>query len=213
MQTNKIAIVTGGSRGLGKNTTLKLSENGIDIILTYKNNKSAADETVAEIGKKGQKAVALQLDVSDVGSLDGFIQKVKIALLENWGAGHFDFLINNAGVGAHAFIANTTEETFDHLVNLHFKGVYFLTQKLLPLIADKGGIVNISTGLTRFSFPGYAAYAAVKGAIEVFTKYLAKELGQRGIRANVVAPGAIDNDFNKKAFEANPKKLSLHKRL
>jgi NAD(P)-dependent dehydrogenase (short-subunit alcohol dehydrogenase family) len=191
----KIAIVTGGSRGLGKNMALSLARKGIDVILTYNSRKSEADEVVRQIEGGGQKACAIQLDVSDSKSFAAFAQQVKNALQEKWHNDSFDFLINNAGSGVHAPIAETTEEQFDRMMNIHLKGVFFLTQKLLPLIKDKGRIINISSGLTRFALPGYAAYATMKGAVETLTKYLAKELGARGIAVNVVAPGAIETDF------------------
>lgn len=200
MSTNKIALVTGGSRGLGKNAAQHLAKKGIDVILTYRSKKEEAEEVVASIEQSGQKAAALQLDTSVVKSFDGFISQLTALLQEKWGRGTFDFLINNAGIDAASKFADTTEEDFDNLVNIHFKGVYFLTQKSLPVIADGGRIINFSTGLARFSTPGYAAYASVKGAIEVLTKYLAKELGPRGIAANVVAPGIIETDFTKEAF-------------
>ncbi|MFD0940438.1 SDR family NAD(P)-dependent oxidoreductase [Pedobacter boryungensis] len=195
MQTQKIALVTGGSRGLGKNMALALAKKGIDVILTYNSKQAEADEVVNSITALGQKAVSLQFDAGNVKSFDGFITQVKNALTEKWGRDSFDFLINNAGIGIHKNFAETTEEDFDLLSNIQFKGVYFLTQKSLPIIADGGRIINLATGLTRFALPGYSAYAAMKGAIEVFTKYLAKELGPRGIAANVVAPGAIETDF------------------
>jgi NAD(P)-dependent dehydrogenase (short-subunit alcohol dehydrogenase family) len=202
--SNKIALITGGSRGLGKNAALQLAKKGTDIILTYRSQKEEAIEVVKSIEKLGRKAVALYLDVSKVKEMDAFAHQIKTSLQENWNRQSFDFLINNAGISAHSLIGQTSEQTFDELMNVHFKGVYFLTEKLLPFIANYGRIINISTGLTRFAIPGYAAYAAMKGAIEVFTKYLAKELGQRGITANAIAPGAIETDFTKGAFEANP---------
>ncbi|MBB2146152.1 SDR family oxidoreductase [Pedobacter sp. LMG 31464] len=195
MQTQKIALVTGGSRGLGKNMALALAKKGIDVILTYNSKQAEADEVVSSIATLGQKAVALQFDAGNVKSFDGFIAQVKATLSEKWGRDKFDFLINNAGIGIHKNFTETTEEDFDLLNNIQFKGVYFLTQKSLPIIADGGRIINLATGLTRFALPGYSAYAAMKGAIEIFTKYLAKELGSRGIAANVVAPGAIETDF------------------
>jgi NAD(P)-dependent dehydrogenase (short-subunit alcohol dehydrogenase family) len=191
----KIALVTGGSRGLGKSMSLQLAAKGHDVILTYNSKQSAAEEVAAEIVKSGRKAVALALDVSDHKSFDGFAAKVKNALATNWQRSDFDFLVNNAGIGIGAPIMETTEEQFDKLMNIHFKGTFFLTQKLLPLIKDGGRIVNISSGLTRFSLPGYAAYAAMKGGVEVLTRYLAQELGPRRITVNVVAPGAIETDF------------------
>ncbi len=200
MSTNKIALITGGSRGLGKNAAQHLAKKGIDVILTYRSKKEEAEEVVASIEKLGQKAATLQLDTSIIKSFDGFISQLKTTLQEKWERSTFDFLINNAGIDAASKFAETTEEDFDNLMNIHFKGVYFLTQKSLPVIADGGRIINFSTGLARFSTPGYAAYASMKGAIEVLTKYLAKELGPRGIAANVVAPGIIETDFTKEAF-------------
>ncbi len=195
MQIQKIALVTGGSRGLGKNMAFALANKGIDVILTYHHQKEAADEVVATIELTGRKADALQFDAGNVKSFDGFIDKLKIALNNKWKRKDFDFLINNAGIGINVPFTETTEEQFDLLNNIQFKGVYFLTQKTLPLIADGGRIINLATGLTRFSLPGYSAYASMKGAIEIFTKYLAKELGARNIAANVIAPGAIETDF------------------
>ncbi len=199
----KIAVVTGGSRGLGRNVALHLAEQGNDVILTYHSRQAEADEVVAQIEAMGQKAFALQLDVANSRSFSDFTQQMQGALKHKWDSDHFDFLVNNAGIGIHATFAETTEEQFEQLMNIQFKGVFFLTQKLLPLIADHGRIVNISTGLTRFALPGFAAYAAMKGAIEVLTKYLAKELGPRGIAVNVVAPGAIETDFGGGAVRDN----------
>lgn len=192
----KIAIVTGGSRGLGKNMALSLAARGQDVILTYNSKKSEAEEVVTEIQKLGRKAAALQLDVSDTKSFPAFAQSVREVLQNLWGREDFDFLVNNAGIGINAPFTGTTEDQFDQLMNIQFKGVFFLTQALLPSIVDGGRIVNISTGLTRFATPGYAAYASMKGAVEVLTRYMAKELGPRGIAVNVVAPGAIETDFN-----------------
>jgi NAD(P)-dependent dehydrogenase (short-subunit alcohol dehydrogenase family) len=192
---NKIALVTGGSRGLGKDMALNLAKKDIDVILTYNSKIDEANEVVNQIKQAGQKAVALQLNTGDIKSFAAFIEKLKGILSETFGTDHLDFLINNAGFGHHAPIAQTTEEAFDNLMNVHFKGVYLLTQGLLPILNDGGGIVNISSGLARFSMPGASAYASMKGAIEVFTRYLAKELGAKQIRANVVAPGAIATDF------------------
>ncbi|MEJ8801145.1 SDR family NAD(P)-dependent oxidoreductase [Pontibacter sp. H249] len=203
-QTQKIALITGGSRGLGKNAALKLAQQGTGIILTYLTRQDEANKVVAEIEAMGQKAVALQLDVADVKSFDNFIARITKALQGNWGTDKFDFLVNNAGIGATIPIADATEEAFDNLMNVHFKGVYFLTQKALPLLNDGGRIINLSTGTTRFCVPGYSMYASMKGAIETFTKYLAKELGPRGITANVLAPGAIETDFNNAAIRNNP---------
>ena len=196
MSTNKIALVTGGSRGLGKNMALSLAHKGIDVLLTYRSKKEEAEAVVAEIQGLGCQAAALPLDVADAKSFDAFFTQVKSTLQDTFHAGHFQFLINNAGIGIHAMFADTTEAQFDELVNIHLKGPFFLTQKALPLLEDGGRIINISSGLARFSNPGYSAYASMKGAIEVLTRYQAKELGARGIAANVVAPGAIETDFS-----------------
>lgn len=198
----KIALITGGSRGLGKNAALALAKKGSDIILTYHSKQAEADEVVKEIEQLGRKAVALQLDVGNSKSFVQFAEQVKEAL-KTWNRENFDYLVNNAGIGIHATFAETTEEEFDQLVNIHFKGTFFLTQRLLQLIADGGRILNISTGLTRFALPGFAAYAAMKGAVETLTKYLAKELGTRGIAVNVIAPGAIETDFGGGAVRDN----------
>jgi NAD(P)-dependent dehydrogenase (short-subunit alcohol dehydrogenase family) len=198
-----VALVTGGSRGLGRNTALKLAEKGNDVIFTYRSNRTEADAVVGEIERLGRRAVALQLDVADSSRFAAFAESVRAQLAQHWQRESFDYLVNNAGIGAHASFAQTTEAQFDELVNIHFKGVFFLTQKLLPLIADGGRIVNISTGLARFSLPGYAAYASMKGAIEVLSRYMAKELGPRGIAVNVVAPGAIETDFGGGAVRDN----------
>jgi NAD(P)-dependent dehydrogenase (short-subunit alcohol dehydrogenase family) len=202
--TNKIALITGGSRGLGKNAALKLASKGNDVIITYRSKKEEADEVVAEIESLGLKAAALQIDTGVVSSFEAFKTALVAILQEKWERDTFDFLINNAGIDAASPFAKTTEEDFDNLFNVHFKGVYFLTQTLLTTIADGGRIINLSTGLTRFATPGYAAYASMKGAIEVFTKYLAKELGSRGIAANLVAPGIVETDFTKRAFDSHP---------
>lgn len=194
--TNKIALVTGGSRGLGRDMALRLAEKGINVILTYQSRKEDAQEVVAKVQQAGQKAAALQLSVGDVKSFDAFLEQLKQVLQQTFNTDRFDFLINNAGMGGHALISETSEAMFDELMNVHFKGVYFLTQKSLPLLNDGGGIINISSGLARVSFPGAAAYGSLKGAVEVFTRYLAAELGARKIKANVVAPGAIATDFN-----------------
>lgn len=190
-----IALVTGGNRGLGKNMVLSLARRGVDVIFTFRNNQAEAAEVVAQIEKLGRRAVALQLDVGVASTFGKFAAQVREELRNRWQRDRFNYLVNNAGVGAHASFAETTEEQFDQLVNVHFKGPFFLTQKLLPLLADGGRIINISSGLTRFSYPGYAAYASMKGAIEVLTRYQAKELGARGIAVNTVAPGAIETDF------------------
>ena len=192
---SKIAVLTGGSRGLGRDMVLNLAKKGIDVVFTYNSNKQKADEVLSEIQSLGQKAVAFQLDTGNVKSFDGFFQEVTNHLKENTGSTNFDFLINNAGTALHALFAETTEEQFDEIMNIHYKGVFFLTQKALPFMNDGGRIINISSGLARFAFPGSSAYGSMKGAIEVLTRYLAKELGSRGIAANIVAPGAIETDF------------------
>ena len=201
---SKIALITGGSRGLGRNTAIALARRGVDVILTYHSNRSEADTAVAEIKALGRNAVALQLDAGNVASFGNFAKQVVGALHEQWNREQFDYLVNNAGTGHHAPFAETTEANFDALYNVHFKGVYFLTQTLLPLIHDSGRIVNISSGLARFSLPGASAYASMKGAIEVLTRYLAKELGPRGITVNTVAPGAIETDFSGGVVRDNP---------
>ncbi|PAM93660.1 short-chain dehydrogenase [Flavobacterium sp. IR1] len=191
----KIALVTGGSRGLGKNMAIAIAKKGIDVIITYNSKKEEADLVVKEIESLGQKAASLQLNVADAGTFDSFLAQVSEVLKNTFKTDKFDFLINNAGIGIYNSFAETTEAEFDQLTNIQFKGPFFLTQKALHSINDGGGIINISTGLARFSFPGYAAYAAMKGAIETLTKYQAKELGARKIKVNVVAPGAIETDF------------------
>ncbi|OYT90340.1 MAG: short-chain dehydrogenase [Burkholderiales bacterium PBB3] len=198
-----IAIITGGSRGLGKNTALHLARRGTDVILTYRSQQGEAHAVVAEIEALGRRAVALPLDVSVSKSFEAFATAVRGALASHWQRESFDALVNNAGAGEHASLMETTEAQFDALVNMHLKGVFFLTQKLLPLMADGGRIVNISSGLTRFALPGYSAYASMKGAVEVMTRYMAKELGARGIAVNTVAPGAIETDFGGGAVRDN----------
>jgi len=194
-QSKKIALITGASRGLGRAAALALADRGVDVIGTYHSNKDEADRTAADIAAKGGKAVMLQLDTGKTAGFDAFAAQVRDALKSSWGRESFDYLINNAGIGINRPFAETTEADFDLLMNIHLKGVFFLTQKMLPLIADGGRIVNLSSGLARFSLPGYAAYGAMKGGIEVLTRYLAKELGARGIAVNTVAPGAIETDF------------------
>ncbi|HET9503438.1 MAG TPA: SDR family oxidoreductase [Hymenobacter sp.] len=191
MTTSKIALVTGGSRGLGKSMALHLAQKGIDVLLTYHSQQAEAQATVAEIEALGRRALTVQLNAADPSSFDGFYQRVAEALPATFGASRFDFLINNAGTSLTVPIADTTEAQFDEMLNIHLKGVYFLTQKALPWLNDGGRIINISSATTRVSFAGASAYAAMKGAVEVFTRYLAVELGARGIAANVVAPGAI----------------------
>ena len=193
--TQRIALVTGGSRGLGKNAALKLAAKGTDILLTYHSNRQAALDVVAEIEKKGGKAAALALNVGDSTTFDAFASEVAQVLAQKWGRTTFDYLLNNAGIGLNVPFAETSEAQFDELMNIQFKGPFFLTQRLLPLLQDGGRILNVSSGLARFALPGYAAYAAMKGAMEVLTRYQAKELGGRGISVNIIAPGAIETDF------------------
>jgi NAD(P)-dependent dehydrogenase (short-subunit alcohol dehydrogenase family) len=202
--TTKIALITGSSRGLGKNTALALAKKGVDVIVTYRSNEAEAQNVVSEIEQIGGKAIALQLDTSLTKTFDDLAVQIKRSLQDKWQTEQFDFLVNNAGIGVHAPFAETTEEEFDRLMNIHVKGVFFLTQKLLPLLKDGGRIVNISSGLARFALPGYAAYGAMKGAIEVLTRYMAKELGHRQIAVNVVAPGAIETDFANARVRDNP---------
>ncbi|MGS0891305.1 SDR family NAD(P)-dependent oxidoreductase [Burkholderia stagnalis] len=199
----KIAIVTGGSRGLGRNTVLHLARRGVRAIFTYRTNRAEADAVLALAAEAGQPAAALPLDTGDSGAFGGFAGQVRDTLAA-WGADRFDYLVNNAGTSHHAPIAETTEADFDALYHVHFKGVFFLTQALLPLMRDGGRIVNVSSGLTRVAVPGSAAYASMKGAVEVLTRYLAKELGPRRIAVNAVAPGAVATDFSGGMVRDNP---------
>ncbi|MDR5782642.1 SDR family oxidoreductase [Caballeronia sp. LZ065] len=203
MSASKIAIVTGASRGLGRNTVLNLAQRGVDCIFTYHSNRAEADKVLALVAETGSKAAALQLDTGNVGAFDAFTDDVR-RTLAGWQAERFDYLVNNAGTSHHNSIAKTTEAELDALYDVHFKGVFFLTQKLLPLINDGGRIVNISSGLTRIIIPESAAYGSLKGAVEVLTKYMAKELAPRRIAVNVVAPGAIQTDFSGGIVRDNP---------
>ena len=193
--TSRITLITGANRGLGRSAALKLAEQGSDLILTYRSHGDEAAAVVKRAVALGRRAVALPLDLTATTSFPAFAAQVRTALREHWQREQFDALVNNAGSGGHATVADTTADDFDSLFAVHLKGPFFLTQALLPLIADGGRILNVSSGLTRFSVPGYAAYASMKGGIEVLTRYLAKELGPRGITANVIAPGAIETDF------------------
>jgi NAD(P)-dependent dehydrogenase (short-subunit alcohol dehydrogenase family) len=201
--TNKIAIVTGGSRGLGRSTVLSLARRGVSSIFTYHANRADAEKVVGLVAEAGRKAVALQLDAGDVRAFDPFVQSARQALTD-LGADRFDYLVNNAGTSLHKAFDQTTEEELDRIYNVHFKGVFFLTQKLLPHLSDGGRIVNISSGLARFTNPGSSAYGSMKGAVEVLTRYLARELGPRGIAVNTVAPGAIATDFSGGMVRDNP---------
>ena len=203
MMTDKIALITGGSRGLGRNAALALARQGCGLLLTYRTQETEAAEAVAQIEQLGGRAVALQLDAGASATFEAFAGKVRQVLQQTWQREHFDFLVNNAGFGIHVPFTQTTEEQFDQLMNVHLKGPFFLTQKLLPLLADGGRILNVSSGLARFTLPGHAAYAAMKGAIEVLSRYMAKELGARGISVNTIAPGAIETDFGGGAVRDN----------
>lgn len=192
---NKIAFITGGSRGIGRDAALKLAEQNIDIILTYHRNEKAALDVVEKIKEKGQNAFAIQSDIRDITLFDDLVKTLSFVLKEQFGRESFDYLLNNAGTGLHTSIEETSIDDLDDMLNIHVKGPFFLTQKLLPLIENGGHIVNISSGLTRFSISGSAAYAMAKGAVEVMTRYMAKEFASKGIRVNTIAPGAIATDF------------------
>jgi NAD(P)-dependent dehydrogenase (short-subunit alcohol dehydrogenase family) len=204
MNESKIALITGGSRGLGKDMALSIARKGMDVIITYRSKKEEAEAVVKEIEAMGRKAFALHLDMNAFSSLDAFVQGLAIELKTEWNETGIDFLVHNAGIGATVPFEQVTEDLFDEFLNVHYKSIYFLTQKLLPYLKQGGGIVTISSGTTRFANPGYSVYASMKGAIEVLTKYWAKELGPKGIRANVVAPGPIETDFNNAAIRNNP---------
>lgn len=199
----KIAIVTGGSRGLGKSMALHIAAKGNDVILTYNSKRQDAEEVVKQIEHMGRKGRALELDVSSMSSINAFVERINHDLQDNWGRSSFDYLVNNAGIGIGSTIAEMAEDQFEQLMKIHLKGPFFLTQKLVPLMNDGGHIVNISTGLTRITLPGYAAYATMKGGLEVLTRYMAHEFGARGIKVNAVAPGAIETDFGHGAVRDN----------
>ncbi len=200
---NRIALVTGGSRGLGKSMALHLADAGTDVIITYHSKEKEARDVVDAVVAKGRRAAMIQLDVSDAKRFGDFAENVKKVLASNWKTERFDFLVNNAGTGVHVSFMETNEGQFDEMMNVHLKSTFFLTQRLVPLMNDGGRIVNVSSGLTRFSMPGYAAYAVMKGGIEVLTHYLAKELAPRRIAVNTLAPGAIETDFGGGAVRDN----------
>jgi NAD(P)-dependent dehydrogenase (short-subunit alcohol dehydrogenase family) len=202
--SQKIALITGGNRGIGRSTVLALAAKGVDSVITYRSHPEEAEAVVAELQALGRGAAALQLDCGDTSTFNAFAGTLAETLRETWGRDGFDYLVNNGGNSSDHGFAEVTEEEFDRLVDIHFKGVFFLTQRLVDLIADGGRIVNISSGLTRFTFPKRIAYGSVKGAVEVLTRYLAAELGPRGITANVVAPGAVATDFSGGVVRDNP---------
>lgn len=204
MTTSKIAFVTGGSRGLGENMAIALAKKGHDIVITYNSQKEKADAVVNQIEATGRKATALQFDASKPGAVSQLITDLKETLRKTWNRNTFDFLINNAGIGATIPFEKSTEQDFDNFMNIHFKSVYFLSQQALPLMNDGGRIVNVSSGTTRFVNPGYSIYASMKGAVEVLTRYIAKEIGSRKITVNVVAPGPVETDFNNAAVRNAP---------
>jgi len=203
MKTNKLALITGGSRGLGRSMAHKLADKGINLVITYNTNKAEADKVVADVEAKGVKALALQLDVTKADSFESFVNGLKDAIKTKFNSEKIDFLINNAGVGLHTPIGATEMSVFDTLTDIHLKAPFFLTQLLLPNLNDGGGIVNISSGLARFTAPGYSVYGSLKAAVEQLSRYLAKELGPRQIRVNCVAPGAIETDFGGGAVRDN----------
>jgi NAD(P)-dependent dehydrogenase (short-subunit alcohol dehydrogenase family) len=201
--TDKIAIITGGSRGLGRNTAINLARRGVDVLFTFRSNDKEAESLIREVETLGRKAAGFRLDTGDIRAFDAFVTEVS-RTLHSLGRDRFDYLVNNAGNSLHAAFVETTETQFDEIFDVHVKGVYFLTQKLLPLMNDGGRIVNVSSGLARIALPGSSAYGAAKGAVEVLTRYLAKELGPRAITVNVVAPGAIQTDFSGGMVRDNP---------
>lgn len=204
MNAERIAIVTGGSRGLGKDTVLALAKQGINIVFTYKSNAEKAKEVIEQVKQLGQKAIAFPLDTSTIKGFADFVQQVTSHLEQATGSPSFDYLINNAGISLNKSFRETTEEELDEMLNIHFKGVYFLTQQLLPYLKEGGSIVNFSSGLARFSFPGFSVYGPMKAAIESLSRYLAKELGEQKITVNTVAPGPIETDFGGGAVRDTP---------
>lgn len=203
----KIALITGGSRGLGRDMALSVAAKNVDIIFTYHSNEEAANKVVKEIEELGRKAKAFQLDTSDISQFDAFFLQLQTYLQEEYGTVKFDYLVNNAGTGIYKPFLETTEEDFDEMLNIHLKGVYFLSQKAVPFLNEGGRIINISSGLARFSLPKSSAYASAKGGVEVFTRYLAKELADKKIAANVVAPGAVGTDFGGGENKTNEQKI------
>lgn len=204
IQLNPIACITGGSRGLGRSMALQLAERGVDLVITYLNAQSDAAKVVEQARARGRRAIAVRLDTADTSSFAAFAEQLREALKQHHDRDRFDYLVNNAGTGLHAAFAETTEAQFDALMRVHVKGPFFLTQQLLPLLQDGGRILNVSSGLARFTLPGFAAYASMKGAIEVLTRYQAKELGSRKITVNTLAPGAIETDFGGGVVRDNP---------
>ena len=200
---NRIALITGASRGIGRSTALSLAARGIDVIITYLSSADEAATVVKQVQAMGRNAVALRLDVGNASTFADFAREVKATLQKTWKRDRLDFLVNNAGTGVYASLTDTTEQEFDLMTNIHLKGTFFLTQKMLPLIEDGGRILNTSSGLTRFTFAGYAAYAAAKGGVEVLTRFMAKELGARNISVNTIAPGATETDFGGGALRDN----------
>jgi NAD(P)-dependent dehydrogenase (short-subunit alcohol dehydrogenase family) len=196
MADQRIALITGGNRGIGRSAAIHLAKDGVDSVITYRTHAEEAADVVAEIEGLGRHAVALQLDTGDSSTFADFAGTLAITLQETWGRDTFDFLVNNAGNSSNSAFVEVTEEELDTLIDIHFKGVFFLTQRLLDQLADGGAIVNLSSGLARFSYPNRVAYGSVKGAVEVLTRYLAAELGPRGIRVNAIAPGAVATDFS-----------------
>lgn len=199
-----IALITGGSRGLGKNAALKLAERGIGVVITWQRQEQEAMKVVSEIIKNGGVAEAIQLDVGEPAGFSRFTETFAKTLRQRWQRETFDYLVNNAGTGLHTPFTQTSEAQFDALMAVHLKGPFFLTQKLLPMMEDGGHILNVTSGLTRFTLPGASAYATMKGALEILTRYLAQELGARGIRVNAIAPGAVATDFNGGKTRDNP---------
>jgi NAD(P)-dependent dehydrogenase (short-subunit alcohol dehydrogenase family) len=204
-----VVIITGASRGIGASTAVQAAKRGFGVIITYNSHAAGAKEVVREIEAEGGKAVAIALDVGKVASFAGFRDDVGAALKSTWGRDSFDALVNNAGYGLFNAIETVTEAEFDGLLNVHLKGPFFLTQALLPLMADGGHIVNMTSATTRVATPGAAPYAAFKGGLEVLTRYMAKEFGPRGIRATSISPGAIRTDMTSGTFDQSPEFVTM----